>query len=173
MNLPERVETNRLVLVPVSEKYKQEMFDNLTSEITRYMLVATPTDISETEDFIKGAMQKNQAGTDYYATFLSKEGEFIGNGGLHKIDTKTPEFGVWVKKSAHGKGLGREAMLALKEWADDNLDYEYLIYPVDERNIASRKIPEAMGGVIGDKRTHKNASGDDLHTVQYRIYRQK
>jgi len=173
MNLPEKIETDRLVLVPISEKYKQEMFDNLTSEITRYMLVATPKDISETESFVSMAIQKNREGTDFFVTFLSKDGEFIGNGGLHKIDTKNPEFGVWIKKSAHGKGLGREAMMAIKDWADDNLDYEYLVYPVDERNVTSRKIPEAMGGVIAGKRNHENGNGEELKTVEYRIYRKK
>jgi len=29
MNLPEKIETERLVIIPVSEKYKQEMFENL------------------------------------------------------------------------------------------------------------------------------------------------
>ena len=39
---------------------------------------------------------------------------------------------------------GKEAITALKHWADANLRYEYLAHPVDRRNGASRRIPESL-----------------------------
>ena len=60
------------------------------------------------------------------AILNKKTKEFLGVAGLHHIDTPYPELGVWTKKSAHGHKYGREAMTALKEWADDNLAYDFI-----------------------------------------------
>jgi len=32
--------------------------------------------------------------------------------------------------------------------ANDNLEFDYMIYPVDKDNIPSRKIAESFGGVV-------------------------
>jgi RimJ/RimL family protein N-acetyltransferase len=90
---------------------------------------------------------------------------------LHHIDTRTPELGIWVKKAAHGHGYGREAITGLTGWAMQNLDFDYLVYPVDRRNLPSRRIPEALGGVIEAEYTMTNASGNLLEILEYRIHR--
>lgn len=170
MKLPEKIETERLTIYPMSPKFTDDIFNNFTHEITKFMFPATPKDISETESFVRDAMSKNEAGKDFQVFYTNKNGEFIGCGGLHHIDTDTPEFGVWVKRSAHGNKYGREAISALKEWADANLKYKYLKYPVDKNNIASRKIPESMNGVIEDSYLYKTASGETLNCIEFRIY---
>ncbi len=35
-------------------------------------------------------------------------GRFLGCAGLHELEAARPELGVWLKKSAHGNGFGRE-----------------------------------------------------------------
>ncbi len=64
------------------------------------------------------------------------------------IKRKHPELGIWLKQAAHGHKYGLEAITAIKNWAIENLDYEYLLYPVDRVNIASTKILERLGGKI-------------------------
>ena len=57
-------------------------------------------------------------------------------------------MGVWLKKSVHGHGFGKEAMTAIKKWADDNLDYDYILYQSEQlqmdfeiKLILSNKFP--------------------------------
>lgn len=64
-----------------------------------------------------------------------------------------------------------EAMTAVKEWADANIEYEYIVYPVDRDNIPSKKIPESLGGKPHESYDKETKSGKILHTIVYRIYR--
>jgi len=166
------IETKRLLLVPISLDFDKEIFKEFTSEITLFMFPKTAEKIEETQEFINSALGKIQKGEELQMVVLKKDTrEFLGCAGLHHIDTPTPELGIWIKKSAHGNGYGREAVADLKKWADDNLKYDYLLYPVDKNNISSRKIAESLGGVIEREVDKENMSGNILHKVEYRIYR--
>jgi RimJ/RimL family protein N-acetyltransferase len=101
---------------------------------------------------------------------LAETGEFLGHGGMHDVDSPTPELGIWLKKSAHGQKYGIEAVTAVVHWACDNLDVRYLRYPVDRRNVPSRRIPEALGGVIEAEYGWTSDAGRELDLVEYRIY---
>lgn len=168
------IETQRLKLVPISMRWKMDCFQEFSPEITLYMQPAPASDISQTEKFIQESLEGLKKGTNLQLVILTKDTEeFLGCAGLHEPHTKHPELGIWLKKSAHGQKYGREAMTALKEWADEHLEYEYISYPVDKDNVSSRKIPEALGGEIVDAYDKKSESGKILHTVVYRIYPKK
>lgn len=165
------IETENLYLQSNALKYQDVIFVEFTPEITTYMMPKSATDISETIAFIETAMKENKEGRSFQIVVLNKKsGEFLGCGGMHNIDQPTPELGIWIKKSAHGHGYGKEAMVALKEWADQNLNYEYILYPVAVQNIPSRKIPEFLGGTIVKEYDQVNMSGNKLHFVEYHIY---
>lgn len=162
--------TNRLLLQPISLKYKKDIFKEFTEEITTYMHPRPPQTISETESFISESLLNIQNGDELIVGILKKDSqEFLGCSGIHKINSKYPEIGIWLKKSAHGSGYGIEAITALKDWAQSNLDYKYLLYLVDRANIPSRKIPERLGGQIFREYEQTNLSGKVLHLVEYRI----
>ncbi len=165
------IKTNRLVLKGVSLDYVDDTFREFTSEITEYMYPKPPEKIEDTIKYIKSAIQENKAGSDLNVVITLKEsGEFLGRGGIHHINKETPELGIWIKKSAHGHGYGKEAMVALKEWADVNLNYKYILYPVAVQNNSSRKIPEFLGGKIEREYDEVNLSGKEIHLLEYRIY---
>lgn len=169
-----RIETPRLLLVPIDMKYKQDIFEELTYEITIYMNPRPARYIRETEDFINKSIRGLEKGNNLQLVVLRKNTkEFLGCLGLHHIDRKNPELGIWLKKSAHGHKYGQEAMKALKKWADQNLSYEYLLYPVADKNIASRKIPEILGGKITREYDKKGKGGNKYHCLEYRIYSKK
>lgn len=171
--VPESIETEHLSLKPISLDYKGDIFKEFTSDVTVYMAPKPAESIQETIDFIESSIKSNLEGTNFQIVIVDKATEeFIGCGGLHHIDTKTPELGIWIKISAHGHGYGKEAMQALKKWADDNLNYDYILYPVAAENIASRKIPESMGGKIEREYDDKNGLGQEMHLLEYRIYPQ-
>ncbi len=170
--LDTKIQTDRLILTPISEIYREQVFQEFTLEITRYMNPKPAENISQTDVFIKESIENMQKGEELVVAIVQKDtGEFIGCAGLHHINTKTPELGVWTKKSAHGNKYGREALTALKNWADENLNYEYISYPVDKQNIASRKIPESLGGIVAREMKKINASGQELDEVEYKIYK--
>jgi ribosomal-protein-alanine N-acetyltransferase len=163
--------SDRLTIIPVSEKYALDAFREFTPEISTYMFPKVPESIEDTLSFIRQAQKDLADEKELTVMILKKDSdEFLGCGGIHKIDTDKPEFGIWIKKSAHGQKYGREAITALKQWADQHLQYTYLVYPVDRRNISSRKIAESIGGVVEAEYQKPNLAGIILDEVEYRIY---
>lgn len=171
MNLLEiEISTERLILSPISMIYKEVIFSEFTEDITTYMYPCPPQDISETEAFISDSIGEMTDGWGLGLVILKRDSqEFLGCAGLHRIDRKNPELGIWLKKTAHGNKYGLETIAAIKNWADKNLEYKYLRYPVDKANIASRKIAETLGGKIVDEYYKINMSGKTLDIVEYRI----
>jgi len=168
------IETERLRLIPVSEKYREDIFREFDKEITIYMVPKPAEKIEETDTFISSTIENMKKGEEIVLSILKKDsGEFVGITGLHHIDTLHPHFGVWTKKSSHGNKYGREALQGFKKWADENIKYEYIVYPVDKKNIASRKIAESLGGVIEDEYEKVGMGGQQLDEVEYRIYPSK
>ncbi len=174
------IETERLLLVPITMHYAEEIFNEFTREITTYMSPKPWKDISETQQFIQNAIQTMEAWTNYQAVILDKKTrEFLGCAWLHSATPQTPELGIRIKKSAFGKKIGREAIVGLTNRAQKHLDFEYLFYPVDKDNIPSRKIAESIWWIV-QKDTdgneiivdHKTTDpNSEIHWVEYRIYK--
>lgn len=164
------ISTNRLLLQPLSMKYKEDVFWEFTLEITTYMYPCPAQDISETEVFIQEVIEDLADGIALGLVILKKESqEFLGCASLHDLTRPKPELGIWLKKTAHGHKYGLEAITALKNWADENLYYQALLYPVDRVNIPSRKIPEALGGKIVREYNKLNMRGKNLNVLEYHI----
>jgi len=165
------IESERLRLVPTTEGYAGEILRVFTHEITRYMFPKPPDDLGEVLAFINRSRAEMARGEALIVAIVDKvTGKFLGHGGLHQIDGDTPELGIWIKKDGHGHHYGREAVTALAGWAEANLAYRYLIYPVDRRNTASRKIPESLGAAIEDEYEQMGEGGQALSLLEYRIY---
>lgn len=163
--------TGRLVLVPLSMKYKDNVFREFNSSITQYMFPKPPDKIEETEEYILTSEEGIKSGTDLKVVMTLKDtGEFIGLARLHNVKTDMPVLGLWVKKSAHGNGYGKEAITALYNWAKVNLKYKYIKYNVDKDNIPSIKISESLGGKVGKTKSMKNMAGNTLNLLEYWIY---
>ncbi|CCH02113.1 hypothetical protein FAES_4113 [Fibrella aestuarina BUZ 2] len=166
------LDSERLRLCPIGDAYIDLIYREFTPEIATYMYPRPASQRADTEAFVAAAQQENREGSNLNMVITLREtGEFLGCVGLHKLADPRPEFGIWVKQSAQMHGYGREAIHTLKRWADDHLTYEYLIYPVDSRNIASRKIPESLGAAIISQYDGTGGLGQDLTLIKYRIER--
>ncbi len=165
------IDGERIRLVSISRAYEQNIFEEFTSDITTYMIPKAAETIEETRAFIDSSLQSFSDANNLVFVILDKQtDEFLGCCGLHgRGDVRNPEFGIWLKRSAHGQGLGREAIRTLAEWAEQNIRLESFIYPVDKRNAPSRKIPESLGGVVVEERTEEGMTGNVLDEVVYRI----
>jgi RimJ/RimL family protein N-acetyltransferase len=166
-----RIEGERIILSPISTEHAKVIFHEFTKDITRYMVPKPLDEISCAYEFIESSRENMKAGREaVFAIIEISSGEFIGICALHGNETpETPELGIWVKKSAHGKKLGREAICNLAKWAKDSLDILYFIYPVDRDNIPSRKIAESLGGALLHVRVRESMSGAILNELVYKI----
>lgn len=159
-----------LTLKPISSAYESDIFREFTEEVSKYTFPQPTGDIADTRAFIAGAREEMDRGTDLTVVVIDRAtGTFLGCAGLHRIDTSEPEIGIWLAKSAQGKGIGKEVVSALRSWADSNLSYDHLYYPVVKDNVPSRRLAESLGGMLSGERTVKNARGEELDEVEYRI----
>ena len=165
------LDTQRVSLRLISMEYAQDIFMEFTSRIAKYMGPKPADRIEETHDFIGSALTAFKSGKGLPLVILERNtGEFLGCCGVNgEGKPQRPELSIWIKWSAHGNGYGKEAIVALKRWADATLSYEYMTYPVDRRNNASRRIPEALGGSIFTERQSPAQDGRMLDWVVYKL----
>jgi len=166
-----KIEGERVLFSSLTSEYRKYIFKEFTKEITRFMFPASPSEISEIDSFIERSREGMENKTDLVLVITDKNNnDFLGICGLHgNKRPKEPELGIWLKKSAHSKYLGREAIKYLVSWVQKNIEYNYLVYPVDKENIPSRKIAEYLGGKVFHENTKKNMSGNILNEVTYKI----
>jgi [ribosomal protein S5]-alanine N-acetyltransferase len=167
------IEGSRLRLVAIADTFENDIFQEFTREITRYMVPPSAKDITETRQFIADSKRGMKIGNNLQFAIVSKPtGEFLGCCGLHGEDKiRTPDLGIWIKKSAHGRGYGREAIHTLVRWSWHNIDLDYLMYPVDRQNRASCKIPESLGGAVIKELKMETPTGKVLDLLVYKIER--
>jgi len=164
------IKNENIKLRPITIEDKDDIFSEFTKDIVTYMYPPVPKDIDETIDFIESSIATMEAGLNIQLCITdSKTDEFLGCVGLHRIDKDIPEFGIWLKKSVHGKGIGRKSTEMLYDYACQNLEHKTYKYPVDKRNIASRKIPESLGGIEYSYEAHERPEGKPLDIVVYHI----
>ncbi|MEI6378694.1 MAG: GNAT family N-acetyltransferase [Candidatus Falkowbacteria bacterium] len=164
------IATDRMLLALIDLSYKDDIFREFTPEVARFLYPQPSGDIADTVSFINESREKTLAGRELQLVALDKDSkEFLGCAGLHDVDTRVPELGLWFKKSVWGKGYGLEAMRALKEWADHNLDYDHIRYPVYKDNAPSRKIAGALGGIMVREYMGANMKGEEHEEVDYII----
>lgn len=143
------IETPRLLLRPLTRNDANVIFREYREPVTLYMNFPGPATLELMKDRLIEREEEIRNGIVLFqAVLLKSSGEFLGCFALDDPETRTPELGGWIREGAHGKGYGREACAGMKQWADDHLDYDYLIWPCADVNLSSRKVAEALGGTI-------------------------
>ena len=83
--------------------------------------------------------------------------------------TKTPEVGLWIRKSAQRNGYGYEALTGLINFCRKHMELDYFIYEADRRNPNSIQLVKSLGGVeVGFNQVESNG-GDILELNMYHI----
>ncbi len=162
------LEGKNIYLKVVSMDYLEDIFREFNESIITYMYPGPSTDIEETKKFVKSSIKKAEEGKDFTFMILKKDtDEFIGCGGVHHLDSDCPEFGIWVKKSAHGNHYGLDAIHICYAYFKDF--YQKFIYPVDKRNFASKRIPLSLGGMLHNSYDELSLDGRKLFIEDYII----
>lgn len=164
--------TKRLVLRPIGLQDLEPIAREFDDEITRFMVPPPARSAMDVAPFIADSLEGLTNNTNLQMAAVLKEDRaaFVGCVGLHKPQTNTPELGIWIAKSFHRQGLGLEAIQGVCGWASVEIECDYLKYPVDRENVASRWIPETLGGDIEDEYDRVTPDGRMLNIVEYRIY---
>ncbi len=151
----------RIRLVSIAEDLHKTFSLSLRAILRPTCSLNLPSPFKETEAFILASLEAFGEANNLQLVILDKTtGEFLGCCGLHgRDDVKNPEIGIWLKGSAHGKALGKEAVWTLVDWAQDNVRIDSLSYPVDKRNQPSRNIPISLGGQVVGEQVAKGRGG--------------
>ncbi|MDQ0142621.1 RimJ/RimL family protein N-acetyltransferase [Cupriavidus necator] len=146
------IHSDRLTLSHFCEHDAAEAWPCITPTLARYMDWDPAPSPEAFREVWQAWLPAMEDGTDFVFTVRrTSDGHFLGLAGLHHADTPAPEFGIWIREDAHGHGYGKEAVLAVAGWATAALRPARFVYPAAEQNWKSRRIAEAMGGVVVDR----------------------
>lgn len=151
---PFRILSQRLSIEPFCEQDAAESFPCLTPSLTRYMSWEPPASLEEYAQVWRQWLPAIADGSDIVFTVRELvNARFTGLVGLHHTGSETPELGIWIREDRHGLGFGGEAVRAVVQWASKRVAAKHFVYPVATQNRASRRIAEALGGVVIERRT--------------------
>lgn len=165
-----KIETGRFTLQPVEDLYKDDILEHFTQEVTRFMPFNPQGNREDIVRFVDESKRTLSNNTDLVMVALDSHGDFIGCCGIHNITEESVELGLWLKKDSQGKGLGTEIITSLIQFLEKNFTFKYIVYPVDEENTASKKIPEKLGFIPAKKYKKYKDPSTDLNIVEYRKY---
>ena len=142
------LETERLILREYTEKDYDALYPILSDPITMQHY-PKPYDERGVRRWISWSLDNYaQHGFGWWALILKESGELIGDCGItmQKIDGELlPELGYHIDRRYWRRGYGREAALAVLDWAFSHTDYDRLYSYMTTENVASYSLAEAVG----------------------------
>lgn len=164
------LETERLLLLPVENKYSQEIFTSFDNQVTKFMLVKTPAAKEDTDFFIDQSREKMKQNEAIVLMVLKKKPKgFIGCISLHHLKEKAPAMGIWIKASEQNKGYGMEAARSLIKYARENLEFDHIVYQVALENSPSKRLINGLGGKLVKNFEVNNSEGNLQMRSEYWI----
>jgi len=154
LNIPERFETERLILRAHSLDDLKAMHNALEAshkELNQWMPFAagdTPQSIADTEGFIRRAMADFIMRRMFGYSLLSREDEhYIGNIGVHvkKLHVPNFEIGYWLDTREAGNGYMTEAAQCLTDYFINTVGARRMMIMCDSRNRASASVALKCG----------------------------
>ena len=147
------IETARLRLRPVEmadAPRVQELFDNFN--VVRYLnaTIPWPYPSDGAETYLADCVPKMAAQEQYlWAITLRDRPEegLIGLIGLFPVSDEDHR-GFWLGEEYWGRGLMREAVAAINDFAFDELGMAELLLNNAEPNVASHRLKESLGAEI-------------------------
>lgn len=161
--------TERLVIQPFRDEFLEDYYREFTDEITRYQYPDAFPDLDAARSLVHEFVADMERGDMLELVILTPNGEFLGSMEAFGLREETPEVGLWLKSSAHGKGYGYEALKALLDHLSAKGTYRYYIYEVDVRNLPSIRRVEKFAFEKGGCEDVVTESEKELRLQTYRI----
>jgi len=147
-----------------------DIYPCVTTTLTRYMSWEPASSFAEQEKIGQQWLEKEVNNTDWHFVLRHKQDQrFIGLIGVHRMQTSTPELGLWIREDCHHQGFAKEAILEVFCWASAHLSAQYFLYPVAVNNQSSRKLAEFLGGTIAGYKTERKYQAVIYHIPPYQI----
>jgi [ribosomal protein S5]-alanine N-acetyltransferase len=147
LTIPERIETERLVLQRLRYEDAEQIFYTYASkpEVTRYLTWPTHITIEDTRSFLRYAIDSWNKGTDYsFGLRLKSSNQLIGSFGLIHDHGKI-QFGYAVSPSQWKKGYTTEACKKMMSLLINHHGLYRVGTFVDADNIASIRVLQKSG----------------------------
>jgi len=139
-----------ILMQPLSLKHGPALY-NLTNSNREYLREWLPwldriKSISDTNDFIKSAVQESASGGAPHFALLYKDA-VCGIAGFHKLDkaNNLGSIGYWLAQEHNRKGIVTEAVKELLNIGFGELRLNKIEIRCAEKNSKSRAIPERLG----------------------------
>lgn len=145
--IPEKIETERLVLQRLRYEDAEEMFYAYASkpEATRFVSWPTHQSIRDTRDFLRYAHVAWGKGSDFSFSIRMKDSfRLIGGFGIIHDNGKI-QFGYILSPTQWGKGFATEATRAVLQNLKTQPDIYRIGTFVDAENIASIRVLHKCG----------------------------
>jgi ribosomal-protein-alanine N-acetyltransferase len=147
LTLPEKIETERLILQRLRYEDAEEIFYTYASksEVTKYLSWPTHERVDDTRAFLRHAIESWEKGLDFsYAIRLKQSHQLIGSFGLIYEAGKI-QFGYAISPTHWNKGLATEACSKMMNMLK-NYPQVYRVHTfVDTANSASIRVLEKSG----------------------------
>jgi ribosomal-protein-alanine N-acetyltransferase len=175
MNMPDSIETWRLILRPPQPEDAPAMFYGWAqdTEVTHYLTWRPHMNLSDSQAILAGAMAAWKSGTRFpYMITLKSNGQVIG-----MIDPRIegPRIGVGyvIGRAYWGNGYMPEATQAIIHWAFEQPTIYRVYATTDVENVASRRVLEKVGmrceGILRKYIVHPNISDIPRDSYMYAI----
>lgn len=130
-----------IVLRPLALSDAAALFAALGDPVVQlYRRAPAHTDVSETRAYIEKTLQRSRAAW----AITDDGGEALGRLAL-RVQADCGEFGIVIRRAAHGRGLGRKAIGLAEAYAFDKLGLARLCADIDYENEASLALFRAAG----------------------------
>ncbi|MBP2622886.1 GNAT family N-acetyltransferase [Streptococcus oricebi] len=139
------IETDRLLLRPVTLDDAEEMFDYASDEENTRFVFARHSSVEDSKNQIARYFLSRPLGN--YGIEIKESHTFIGSIDLHKLDEqlKTAAIGYGLNKEYWKQGYATEALEALLACAFEQVGMNKLIACYDEANPASGRVMAKAG----------------------------
>ena len=148
-----RLETERLILRPMSITDADQMYSNWASdtEVSKYMSWEPHVDIAATKSILTKWINE-YAKMDYYhwGIELKKTDQIIGSAGTQGINEKhrTADLGYCLGRAYWGKGYMSEAVAAMIRHLFNTVGFNRISASHDVNNIGSGRVMQKCGMVF-------------------------
>lgn len=144
------LETERLILEPLSDKHKESLFSHFSDEdVMKYMDINTLKNVEQAEKMIEFFEKHIDESEKYrWAIIRKKDCQFLGTCGFNnwiKHRGNRSEIGYDLSKPYWGKGYMKEALEKMIHYGFDTMKLRRIEALVTEGNINSRKLLKKMG----------------------------
>lgn len=156
LNLPEKIETDRLLLSRLRYEDAEEIFYSYASkpEATKYLAFPTHQSINDARNFLTYAVSAWDKGIEYvYGIRLGGDNQFVGSIGVINENGKV-HFGYALSPTYWNMGLATEACKAVVGLLKGEAQVYRIWTFIDAENVASGKVI-AKCGLVEEARLAK------------------